>query len=184
MQEDADWGKRIYYWGRNNHVAGSDRNASSGEEESYVGQQMRKMWTKYSSQGIPVIIGEYGGTWRQMPEGENQEKHDASIFDWYKAVTRYAITYGCVPMVWDTNYSKQPSGTVINRANCSIFNQLAMDGITEGVKAATWPIMTGIEDIPVTTQTAVSSSICNLMGMPVGKDYKGIVIGNGRKMLR
>ena len=183
LEEDADWGKIIYYWGRNNHVEGSDRNASSNEEESYVGQQMRKMWTKYAGKGMPVIIGEYGGTWRKMPEGENQGKHDASIHDWYKTVTRYAITYGCVPMVWDTNNCKQPTGTVINRANCKIFNQFAMDGIMEGVVGAKWPT-TGIDDAVLQMSKTRQSSVFSLMGMPVGKDYGGIVIMDGKKILR
>lgn len=183
MQEDADWGKRIYYWGRNNHVEGSDRNTASNEEENHVSAQMRKMYTKYGSKGTPVIIGEYGGIWRKMPEGENQAKHDASIHDWYLAVTRYAIAYGCVPMVWDTNSCKQPTGTVINRANCTVYNQLAMDGIREGVESAKWPAtMTGISKID-NRQWNTDISY-NLMGMSVGKNYQGIVIVDGKKIYR
>ena len=182
MQEDQSWGKCVYYWGRNNHVEGSDRNASSDEEESHVGKQMRKMWTKYVSNGTPVIIGEYGGSWRFMPEGENQEKHDASIHDWYLSVTRNAIAYGCVPMVWDTNYCGRPSGTVIDRGSCSIYNQLAMDGIAEGVATAKWPVTSSVSDIE---NGKVKNGKCyNLMGMTVGKDYQGLVIVNGKKTFR
>jgi aryl-phospho-beta-D-glucosidase BglC (GH1 family) len=183
MSEDQSWGKMVYYWGRNNHVEGSARNADSNEEESHVGTQMRKMYVKYASKGTPVIIGEYGGTWRNLGEGENQEKHDASIHDWYLSVTRYAINYGCVPMVWDTNHCGQPSGTVINRANCSIYNQLAMDGITEGVEAAKWPALTN--DISKIENMKPKTERCyNLMGLLVDKNYRGLTVVDGKKIIR
>ena len=177
MTEDADWGYMAYYWGKNNHLAGSNHNATWGEE-AWVQQELRKMRTKYTSKGIPVIIGEYGAIYRTMPEGESQEKHDASYRDWYKAVTRYAINNGCVPMVWDTN----GSNSVINRTNCTIGCQFSYNGIMEGLEAGKWPFTTDIDEIG--NGQIVNSKCYNLMGQPVSDSYKGIVIMNGKKVVR
>jgi hypothetical protein len=60
MNEDANWGKMFYYWGKNYHsLTDVTRNATWGEEsdvEKYFGW----MKTKFVDKGIPVIIGEYG----------------------------------------------------------------------------------------------------------------------------
>ena len=45
-------------------------------------------------------------------------------------------------MVWDINApnreGEKGTMTIIDRKNKSIFNQPALDGITEGVKASVW----------------------------------------------
>ena len=87
MTKDESWGNQAYYWGSGNHLSGSKHNVTWGEE-SYMQSQMRQMHTKYTSKGIPVIMGEFGTLWRTMPEGESQEKHDASIYSWYYTLCR------------------------------------------------------------------------------------------------
>ena len=76
MTSDESWGNQAFYWGSGNHVSDSKHNVTWGEE-SYIRSQMKYMKTKYTSKGIPVIMGEFGTLWRTMPDGENQEKHDA-----------------------------------------------------------------------------------------------------------
>lgn len=145
LEEDASWGKTNYYWGSDNHVDGSEHNASSSYEESYVASQMAKLKAKFYDNGVPVIIGEYGANWRNIASatGESQDKHDASIKLWYQTVTQQAVANGCVPFVWDINVANQQSAkgvmTVINRANLSVFCSPALEGITAGAAAATWP---------------------------------------------
>ena len=178
MSEDADWSYRFFYWGSGNHVSGSNYNATWGEE-AYVQQEMRKMRTKYTNKGVPVIIGEYGVGLKTMPEGENQDKHNASIRDWHKAVTRYAINNGCVPMVWDTNAGHP----VIDRANCTIGNEFSYGGIMDGVELGKWPFVTGIEELTAQPQT-INSTTFNLQGQPVSDSYRGIVIKNREKYMR
>ena len=50
------------------------------------------------------------------------------IRDSYKAVTEFAISNGCVPMVWDINAGKGMS--MLNRTTLKIDNANMMDGIT------------------------------------------------------
>jgi endoglucanase len=133
MEKDASWGKIWYYWGNGND-GDADRTATA-YEESYVSSQMNKMKQKFVDNDIPVIIGEYGANYRFTGD----DKHDASIKAYYKAVNQYAISNGCVPFAWDTNYIGYPSMTIINRAKLSIYNQHMLDGIKDGVNEAKWP---------------------------------------------
>ena len=183
MMENADWSYMFYYWGSKNHVSGSNYNATWGED-SYVLQQMRKMRTKYSSKGIPVIMGEYGSTWRVMPTGENQAKHNSSIHDWYYSVCRNAKNNGIVPMVWDTNSCKQPTGTIVDRSKCAVYDQYAYEGIMDGVASATWPFASDIKDRFEEEDAFVGGQAYSLTGIPVGSNYRGIVIVNGKKILK
>lgn len=132
---DFTGGNSKLYWGKDNHVDGSTKNVTWGEED-YVQSQMRLMYTKFASKGVPVILGEYGANWQDGTDA----MHKASITAWYTTVTSEAINNGIVPFVWDTNAPSWPNMTIINRATKTIWNTPAMTGIQQGVKAATWPM--------------------------------------------
>lgn len=133
MTEDADWGKQWYYWGKDNQSGDADRTSKNNED--FVSAQMAKMKKTYVDKGIPVIIGEFGANQR-FAIGKDA-LHDASIRAYYKAVTEFAISNGCVPMVWDINAGNGMS--LLNRTTLKIGNAYMMDGITAGVEAAKWP---------------------------------------------
>ena len=182
MTTDESWGKQAYYWGEGNHVDGSDHNVTWGEE-AYVQSQLRQMKTKYTSKGIPVVMGEFGTLWRTMPQGESQEKHDASVYAWYQTVCRYAVHNGVVPMVWDTNACKRPSMDILNRKTLKVFNQQALDGIIDGCSSAKWPEVSAIE--VVQSPRSASSQMYNLSGLPIKNASSGtIFIKNGKKFVR
>ena len=173
MTQDESWGKMAFYWGQGNHMRTSAHNATWGEED-WVKAQFAKM-KKFTDNGVPVIIGEYGAEWREMPAGESQVKHDASVQLWYKIVTEAAINNGCVPMAWDVNSPR----TIVNRADLSINCQPGYDGIMEGVKAA--------QDDATEIRLVENNHIApnnwkyNLSGSRVDDSYHGIVIQNGIK---
>lgn len=173
MMKDEDWGKMAYYWGSGNHMRTSTHNATWGEEK-WVEGQFAKM-KKYTEKGIPVIIGEYGAEWREMPAGESQMKHDASVELWYKTVTESAIKNGCVPMAWDVNSPR----TIVNRSTLTINCQPGYDGIMAGLQAAE-AAATDVRLIPTVCHVP-SGMKYNLSGCPVKDDYHGIVIQNGVK---
>ncbi len=140
MDKDQSWGKASWFWGVANHVSGSDRNSTWGEETE-LKSRFDKMKKQFVDKNIPVIIGEYGCQWREL--STNQDKHDASVLLFHKMVNQEAGNMGMVPMVWDINVTNR-KGTegvmsVINRNNLSIICKPAMDGIKEGVAAAKWP---------------------------------------------
>ena len=178
MSKDESWGNQAYYWGSGNHVGGSKHNAAWGEE-SYVQEQMRQMKMKYTSRGIPVIMGEFGTLWRTMPQGENQEKHDASVYAWYKTVCRYAVHNGIVPFVWDTNACQRPSMDILNRKTLTVFNQKALDGIIEGCASVSWPYTTHLS--PITTHR-YPSQVYDLSGHRLsGVPRHSVYIVDGKK---
>ena len=128
-----------YYWGADNHVAGSSNNCTYGEE-AYMKAQLELMRSKFTSKSVPVIIGEYAADRRVKSDSDfNQTKHDASIKLFYKLFNQYCTDFGIVPFAWDTNSNSYPSGTIINRTTGAIFNEVAYDGIKEGVSAGVWP---------------------------------------------
>ena len=183
MTKDESWGYQAYYWGSGNHVTGSKHNVTWGEE-SYVQTQMRQMKTKYTSKGIPVLMGEFGTLWRTMPQGESQEKHDASVYTWYKTVCRYAVHNGVVPFVWDTNACQKPSMDIINRKTLTVFNQKALDGIIEGCSEVQWPYVTSFTS--PTVPSPFPSGTYDLSGRCIAEGHslkKGIYIKNGRKII-
>ena len=179
MEKDESWGKVFYYWGAGNHVSGSQHNATWGEE-SYVEEELEKMKKNFGDKGIPVYIGEFGANWRQMPAGENQEKHDASIKSHYKCVVQKAMEKGMVPVIWDTNYRGRPSMTIINRKDLTIYNSLMMDGIKEAIEA----VNTGIKNITSPIMQS-DDSIYNLQGQKIGDTHlaKGVYIQHGKKWI-
>lgn len=144
MEQDESWGKMFWYWGSSNHVSGSSRNASWGEED-YVRTQFRKMKTQFADKGIPVILGEYGCQWRDLSSQspQDQASHDASVKLFHKTVCQVAVSSGMVPMVWDINAANRQGTkgvmTLLSRSALSVFCTPAMEGITEGVTAAAWP---------------------------------------------
>ncbi|MCR5312186.1 MAG: cellulase family glycosylhydrolase, partial [Bacteroidaceae bacterium] len=132
----------VYFWGSGNHTTLSgetEHNATWGEED-YMREQFAKLKSTYTSKGYPVIMGEYAAVWRTI--SSDQSKHDASVKLFYKLVNEYGINNGIIPFAWDTNsLNNSPEGSmaIIDRAHCSVWCTVALDGIKEGVAAGQWP---------------------------------------------
>lgn len=137
-QEDG--GSATWFWGAGNHVSGSSHNATWGEEQ-WMQTQMNSLKTTFVDRGYPVIIGEYGAQWRSLTA--NQSEHDASVKAFFRNVNQLAVSNGIVAFAWDINHTNQGGETgvmtIINRSALSVFCAPAMEGITEGAKAGSWP---------------------------------------------
>ena len=133
-------GGDAYYYGSANHVSGSSHNCTYGEE-AYLKQEFKKMYDKFTSKGIPVIIGEYAADRQVLKAPESQAKHDASIALFYETANKVATDYGIVTFAWDTNNptTTGSTGTIIGRKDCTVFSSLALDAIKKGVKSGSWP---------------------------------------------
>jgi hypothetical protein len=104
----------------------------------------------------------------------------------HRQVNEQAVNLGLVPMVWDINYTNRQGTkgtmTIIDRKQLGIFNQHAIDGITEGVAAATWGgTATSLQRVPF---RQAPESAYSLSGYRVGSDYQGVVVSGGRKYIR
>lgn len=132
MKTDESWGKVFWYWGAANHVAGSDRNSTWGEED-YVVQQMSMLTKHFVNKGYPVMIGEYCVCEdRSDYKDIDVAKHQASQKDWNLVVTREAKKAGCVPFFWET-------GNDINRRDGSIKRAYQLEGVFQGAKEGNYP---------------------------------------------
>lgn len=136
MSKDGEWGAGStvkLYWGAANHVSGSDRNCTWGEE-SYVDAQFKKMQDAYVSKGVPVIVGEYSSAIRSASafSSFDEAAWKASRAAWNEYITKSAKTHGCVPFYWET-------GGDINRSNGTAFNSYAIDAIMAGAQAGNYP---------------------------------------------
>ena len=107
--------------------------------------QFNNLQSTYTSQGYPVIIGEYAALQRTLTaEGTDQAKHDASVKYYYQTLNQYAVNRGIVPFAWDTNDvaglgKESGSSTIINRSSSTVAGTNAMEGIKAGCAAAQWP---------------------------------------------
>lgn len=132
MEKDESWGKYAWYWGKDNHVEGSDRNSTWGEED-WVKEQFQMMKTHFTDKGIPGITGEYCVCAnRENDPGIDKEKWRASVKLWNKVVTEESKNAGMVPFFWEV-------GTDINRSNGTVKNSLQLDGVFEGAALGKYP---------------------------------------------
>ncbi len=107
LTSDASWGNMFYFWGAAYHSATlPSRNPTWGEED-YVDAEFQKMTDKFVSQGIPVMIGEFGSVKRTTagyPDltGANVDLHLASRTYFDKYIVDSANRHGLHPFYWDT----------------------------------------------------------------------------------
>lgn len=84
--------------------------------ESVLEGQFKKLYDKFTSQGYPVIVGEYGAIDKSMVDEEN------TYFRAYfcKKVCEASKKYGCVPVYWDNGYNGKYGFGLFNRkvADC------------------------------------------------------------------
>ena len=130
MENDADWGKKFYYWGKDNHSATEiTRNASWGEEND-VDKNFGKMKARFVDKGIPVIIGEFGAGKRKLSQPSDQALNNASVESYYRHVVKSAVSKGLIPICWDV------PGWLFNRSTGAILDQGIIKAIKQGDKDA------------------------------------------------
>jgi endoglucanase len=73
----------------------------SGGDYAELASKFEKLQTRFISNTVPVILGEYGVV-------KNQHKDEASRVKWMSEVTQTSLDHGICPVLWDT-------GTEISR---------------------------------------------------------------------
>jgi aryl-phospho-beta-D-glucosidase BglC (GH1 family) len=100
MLNDEWWGNQFYFWGDDyNSATLPTRNATHSEEDHLVAQ-LQKMNTKFVSQGVPVILGEFSATNRTgNPEltGDDLDLHLASRVYYHELSVDTANSLGISP---------------------------------------------------------------------------------------
>ena len=126
MNEDANWGKMFYYWGKGYHSTTDVTHNTNWGEESDVEKYFEMMKTKFVDKGMPVIIGEYGAYKRNIGAPSNKELHDASVEYYHRYVVKSAIRKGIIPFLWDT------PGGLFNRSTGAVRDRGILNAIMQG----------------------------------------------------
>ena len=135
LGEDANWGDMFYFWGDDyNSSTLPGRNATHSEEDHLVAQ-LQKMNTKFVSQGVPVILGEFGAMNRTgNPElrGDDLDLHLASRLHYHQLIVDTANSLGIAPFYWDNGWTGQNGSGIFNRSTALIFDQDTVNVLTGG----------------------------------------------------
>lgn len=95
-------------------VSGNDSRKPTWGDESFADAQFAKMKTGFVDKGIPVIVGEYGSTFRGGLSGRDATDHHASNVYYLGYVTGAMRAAGLVPVYWDNGATSDGSG-IFNR---------------------------------------------------------------------
>ena len=173
-----------YYWGKENLPSTADihynRFTPVSQAQSLVKKQMKKLHDTFVTVGIPVVLGEWGAFHRDLSgeTGQVQDKHDASIHDFYECVNSTCIQYDIVPFVWDVpiqNASATESFNIVDRKNLTVHGTYAYQGIYDTIKETTL-----ITDVP-TMDSRATDGWHTLSGLRIAKPTaKGVYIHGGR----
>ncbi|OIR01149.1 xyloglucan-specific endo-beta-1,4-glucanase BoGH5A precursor [mine drainage metagenome] len=126
MDKDASWGKRFFYWGKNNHSSTDTAHNATWGEENLMEEKFDLMKQKFVDKGIPVIIGEFGAYKRKLPKGSNQKLHEASVEYFQEYLVKAAVSKGLVPFYWDVNMG------LFNRSSGKTLDEKIKQAITKG----------------------------------------------------
>ncbi|WP_053975938.1 cellulase family glycosylhydrolase [Mangrovimonas xylaniphaga] len=104
----------------------TDPSATAGwGDEDWLETQFTKMQTNFVDQGIGVILGEYGASYRGEVEG-------AEVYRsyYYKKTTEAALSHGLVPVVWDNGYPDNHQMGLFNRTTGEEYFPDIIDAVT------------------------------------------------------
>ncbi len=96
-------------------------------DESYMASQFKKMYTKFVSQGYPVVIGEFGA----INKGNYDSQNKICRAEYYQKVCYYAKQYGMIPVAWDNGYNGEYGFAIIDRYSNKVVHQELMDAMME-----------------------------------------------------
>lgn len=176
-----------YYWGKENLPSTADihynRFTPVSQGSSLVNKQMKKLYDTFVTAGMPVIMGEWGAFWRDLSgeAGQVQEKHDASIHDFYQCVNSTCIKYDIVPFVWDVpiqSVSATESFNMVDRDNLVIRGTYAYQGIFDSMSE-----LSGIETVdhsPLTIDHYYDLQGRKIVTQKSQKPQKGLYIHGGK----
>ncbi len=101
-------------------------------QEDYLENEFNKMKTKFSDNGIPVILGEFAASLRdELPEAI-KATHKESRCYYLKSVTAKALEKGMVPFYWDNGGTGNNASGLFNRNTLTVVHDDALNALMEG----------------------------------------------------
>lgn len=135
MSNDEWWGNQFYFWGDDYNSGTLPTRNATHSEEAHLIAQLQKMHTKFVSQGVPVILGEFGAMNRSgNPEltGANLDLHLASRLYYHQLVVDTANSLGIAPFYWDNGWTGFNGFGIFNRDSATVFDQNTVYALTGG----------------------------------------------------
>lgn len=100
---------KTYLWGARGQAAIEAGVASSGMgnwgQEDFLDGQMQKLYDSYISQGIPVVIGEYGCIDKTTADANNPGEIQANRVYYNGYLAGKAASMGIIPVYWDNGHN-------------------------------------------------------------------------------
>jgi endoglucanase len=139
LGQDESWGNMAYFWGEDYHSSTMpERNATWAEEDWMLGQ-LQKMNTEFVSQGVPVILGEFGAMNRTgNPEltGDDLALHLASRLYYHQLFVDTCNSLGIAPFYWDNGDTDGGGSGIFNRYTTTATEPDTVDAVTGGSRLA------------------------------------------------
>lgn len=112
----------IWQWGK---IATDPSVTAAWGGEDWMEAQFQKMYDNFVSQGIGVILGEYGASYRANVTGAETYREY-----YYKISTQAALEHNMVPIIWDNGYPEDHQMGLFNRTDGSEYFPDLIDAIT------------------------------------------------------
>jgi aryl-phospho-beta-D-glucosidase BglC (GH1 family) len=132
MGSDQSWGNVFYYWGSGYHTTFDVAHNPTWGEESTIGGYFQEMQSKFTSKGIPVVMGEFAVQPQSQLTGDAANFNLASRAYWYNFNVHIAAANGLIPFLWDT-------GSLISRSNYGVLDQRDLAALVQGKQTALSP---------------------------------------------
>lgn len=127
MDVDASWGNVFYYWGSGYHSTFDVAHNPYWGEESTLSGEYQRMQRKFTSKGIPVIMGEFAVMEERTLTGDSLNFNLASKAYWYNYNVHTALANGLHPFLWDI-------GHLINRSTYVVQDQRELAALVQGAQ--------------------------------------------------
>lgn len=127
--KDESYSQVFCYWGEGHHSTTDTYHNSTREEEDHVDAQFTKIKTKFSDQGIPVVLGEFGAMLRPESVCTDYAQHRASRAYYAQYVTQSALAHGMLPFYWEIGVDP---ALIFDRAIPAVGDQQLLDGLLIG----------------------------------------------------
>ena len=120
------------------HLWGKDFKGSTGVsawgQEEWVNEAFALMKEKFTSKGVPVILGEYAATYRAALPANVLEDHKKARNYYLNYVTQTAKSYGLIPFYWDNGGTGNNASGIFDRPNLTVAHPDALDALMRAVE--------------------------------------------------
>lgn len=160
MENDEDWGKVFYYWGKDYHSTTDPERNSTWCEEKFVDSMFTFLKTRFVDKNIPVLLGEFGAMKRMTLTGDTLKLHVLSRRAFYEYVCSSAKAHGIIPAAWDAGGMGDKTMTIFNRKNGAIFDLGLLNAMRHGWGMAKLPGDTSLAQMATGAQSMKALYSC------------------------